>query len=117
MVDLTPILAAIITVLGSVITAFVIPWLKTKISAEKQGIVLSVADAVEQTFRALGGEAKKEAVVERVKVWLAKYKITVDDTVINAAIERAVMEMNMTLNGGYANQTEGDSGEGGKIYS
>ncbi len=103
MVDITPILVAIITVLGSIVTAYVIPLLKSKISTDKQQVVLSVADAVvlavEQVFIALDGPDKKAQAVERVKAWLAKYQITVDDSVIDDAIEAAVKRMNLQAKG------------------
>lgn len=103
MVDITPILAAVITVLGSIITAFVIPWIKTKLGAEKASVVLSVADAVvlavEQIYKGMGGEVKKAEAVARVKDWLKQYKIVVDELTLEAAIEAAVKRMNIEIKG------------------
>ena len=103
MVDITGIVTAVIGVLGAIITTFLIPWLKTKISAEKQEVVLSVADAVvlavEQVFASLGGVEKKAEAVARVKDWLNQYKIVVDDQMIDEAIESAVKRMNIEIKG------------------
>src|SRR5574344_120899 len=97
-IDLTQIIVAVLGVLASLITAYVIPWLKKKISAENQQIILSVADAavlaVEQLYKTLGGEAKKEQAVQTVTDWLGKYNISVDKAQIEAAVEAAVKKMN-----------------------
>ena len=48
MIDLTPIVEAIVALVAAVITAFVIPWLKGKIDADKlEEIELWVTVAVE----------------------------------------------------------------------
>lgn len=103
MADLTPIVAAIITVLGTLITSYLIPWIRAKIAAEKLAKVLSVTNtvvlAVEQVYKALGGEAKKEKALEEAKAWLAKYNIVVDDQVVSDAIEAAVKQMNIAIKG------------------
>lgn len=103
MADLTPIVAAIITVLGTLITTYLIPWIRAKIAAEKLAKVLSVTNtvvlAVEQVYKALDGEAKKEKALEEAKAWLAKYNIVVDDQVVNDAIEAAVKQMNIAIKG------------------
>ena len=69
MIDLTPIMEAIIALVVAVITAFVIPWLKGKIDADKlEQIKLWVTvavEAAEQLYNGTGrGEEKKAYVVK-----------------------------------------------------
>lgn len=101
MVDITAIIAAIITVLGSVVTAYVIPWLKTKMSKEKIDAIISVADVavrcVEQLYATSAGAVKKEQAVAQVEAWLALYKISVKPEVVDEAIEAAVKTLKIEL--------------------
>ena len=51
MIDLTPIVEAIVALVAAIITAFVIPWLKGKIDADKlEEIELWVTVAVEESL-------------------------------------------------------------------
>lgn len=67
MIDLTPIMEAIIALVAAVITAFVIPWLKGKIDAdklEKIELWVTVAvEAAEQLYVGSGRGAEKKAYV------------------------------------------------------
>ena len=88
-IDLTPILQALIGLLATLITAKLIPWIKTKIAADKQGLfdaaVQSLVFAAEQLYGAGKGAEK----LKYVKDELAKKGFAIDD----AAIEAKVYEL------------------------
>lgn len=94
MIDLTPIMEAIIALVVAVITAFVIPWLKGKIDADKlEQIKLWVTVAVEtaeQLYNGTGrGEEKKAYVVK----FLQEKGFTIDPDSLDKLIEAAVFNL------------------------
>lgn len=94
MIDLTPIMEAIIALVVAVITAFVIPWLKGKIDAdklEKIKLWVTVAvEAAEQLYKGSGrGEEKKAYVVQ----FLQEKGFTIDPDSLDKLIEAAVFNL------------------------
>lgn len=94
MIDLTPIMEAIIALVVAVITAFVIPWLKGKIDADKlEQIKLWVTvavEAAEQLYNGTGrGEEKKAYVVK----FLQEKGFTLDQDSLDKLIEAAVFNL------------------------
>ena len=94
MIDLTPIMEAIIALVVAVITAFVIPWLKGKIDADKlEQIKLWVTvavEAAEQLYNGTGrGEEKKAYVVK----FLQEKGFTIDPDSLDELIEAAVFNL------------------------
>lgn len=94
MVDLTPIMEAIIALVVAVITAFVIPWLKGKIDADKleqSKLWVTVAvEAAEQLYNGTGrGEEKKAYVVK----FLQEKGFTLDPDSLDKLIEAAVFNL------------------------
>lgn len=94
MIDLTPIMEAIIALVVAVITAFVIPWLKGKIDADKLGQIklwVTVAvEAAEQLYNGTGrGEEKKAYVVK----FLQEKGFTIDPDSLDKLIEAAVFNL------------------------
>ena len=94
MIDLTPIMEAIIALVVAVITAFVIPWLKGKIDADKlEQIELWVTvavEAAEQLYNGTGrGEEKKAYVVK----FLQEKGFTLDPDSLDKLIEAAVFNL------------------------
>lgn len=94
MIDLTPIMEAIIALVVAVITAFVIPWLKGKIDADKlEQIKLWVTvavEAAEQLYNGTGrGEEKKAYVVK----FLQEKVFTLDPDSLDKLIEAAVFNL------------------------
>lgn len=94
MIDLTPIMEAIIALVVAVITAFVIPWLKGKIDADKlEQIELWVTvavEAAEQLYNGTGrGEEKKAYVVK----FLQEKGFTIDPDSLDKLIEAAVFNL------------------------
>lgn len=94
MIDLTPIMEAIIALVVAVITAFVIPWLKGKIDADKlEQIKLWVTvavEAAEQLYNGTGrGEEKKAYVVK----FLQEKGFTIDPDSLDKLIEAVVFNL------------------------
>lgn len=87
MIDLTPILQAVIALAAALITAFVIPWIKSKTTLEQRNLLLSVITslvyAAEQIYGAGHGEDKLAYVVEQLK----ERGLTVDVAAIEAIIK------------------------------
>ena len=94
MIDLTPIVNALITLLGLLLTTFLIPWIKVKVSAEKLEQVKKWTavgvKAAEMIYKESGmGEAKKNYV--RKFLESKGYKLDID--AVDALIEATVREM------------------------
>ena len=97
MIDLTPIIEAIITLLGVALTTIVVPLIKAKTSAAQQeeinGWVRVAVAAAEQLYQGSGRGPEKLAYVE---TWLAKRGIKLDTDKLSAMIEAAVYELTGT---------------------
>lgn len=94
MVDLTPIITAVLTLIFSLITAFLIPYIKTKVSAEQFATIklwVQVAvQAAEMLYVGSGrGEEKKKYVLE----FLNSKGFTLNAEEIENLIESAVLEL------------------------
>lgn len=91
MIDLTPILQAVIALLAAFITYKLVPWLKSKTTAQQQANLLTTVRvlvfAAEQVYGAGNGAQKLAYVEEQLKG--KGYALDV------AAIEAAVREMNL----------------------
>lgn len=99
-IDLTQIIVALIGVLAAVITKFAIPYLTSKVGAEKRQEIAFWAklavEAAEKIFKEQGmGSAKKEY----VKTFLEEKGFKLDDKEIDIAIESAVLEMQNAIAG------------------
>lgn len=96
-IDLTPIVQSIIGVVTVLITYYLIPYLKTKLSKEKQDDfdkwVRIAVQAAEQLLKATDptGEKRKKYVLD----FLKKKGYTIDMDNVEAAIEAAVYELNL----------------------
>lgn len=100
--DITTIIEAVFALVAAVITAIVIPYIKSRTTAQQQAeinawVKIAVA-AAEQIYTGSGrGEEKKAYVLN----WLAEHGVTLDEERINALIEAAVYDLNHgMLNGG-----------------
>jgi hypothetical protein len=94
MIDLTDVVSAIITLILAVITTFLIPYLKTKIEANKfekiKSWVKVAVEAAEMIYVGTGrGEEKKNYVIQ----YLNSKGYTIDTESINNLIESAVLEL------------------------
>lgn len=95
MIDITPIVNAVIALIAAMVSVFLIPWIKSKTTdAQRKELVewakIGVA-AAEQLYKGQGrGEEKKQYVLE----FLKSQGYTVDEEAIDAAIEAAVNQLN-----------------------
>ena len=95
MFDITPIIEAVAALIAVIITAVVIPYIKSKATTQQQAqinawVKIAVA-AAEQIYKGSGrGEEKKEYVIN----WLEERGFTLDEDELDALIESAVYELN-----------------------
>lgn len=94
MYDITPIIEAVAALIAALITAFLVPYIKSKTTAEQQkeinAWVKIAVSAAEQIFKGSGrGEEKKQYVI----AWLKERGVTVDENELDALIEAAVYEL------------------------
>lgn len=95
MIDLTPIVNALITLAALLITTFLIPWIKKKVDAEKlteiQRWATIAVEAAEMIYNSSGmGEVKKKYVAD----FLASKGYKLDQDAVDKLIESIVFEMN-----------------------
>lgn len=94
MIDLTPIANAVITLVALLITAFLIPWLKAKIAAEKlediKKWVTIAVQAAEMIYESSDSGPLKKTYV---KNYLNARGYDIDWNSLNVLIESAVLEM------------------------
>lgn len=98
MFDITPIIEAVVALIGVIITCVLIPYIKSKTTTEQQkeinAWVKIAVSAAEQLFTGSGrGEEKKAYVI----AWLKERGITVDEAELDALIEAAVYELEQGL--------------------
>lgn len=97
-IDITPIVSTAVALISLLITTFLIPYIKTKISAEKLAKLLTYAkiavEAAEQIFRETGMGEKKKAYVAKYLADLG-YKLNGEE--LDVIIESAVLEMKNEL--------------------
>ncbi len=98
--DITPIVNAVIALAAAVVTAFVIPWIKSKTTtAQREEIeawVRIAVTAAEQIYSDAGkGKEKKKYVLD----FLAEKNLKIDEESVDLMIESAVKNMNQAFNG------------------
>ncbi|MCM1329455.1 MAG: phage holin [Ruminococcus sp.] len=97
-IDITPVIEAVITLIVAVITAFVIPWIKSKVSAAKlqnlqEWAALGV-NAAEAVYRGTKlGKDKREYVEKYLKDLCEKNGYKYNDNEIRIALEDAWRNM------------------------
>ena len=97
--DYTQIISAVIALISALVSAFLIPWLKTKIDANKLQTIKTYVEigvkAAEQLYTATDGEEKKAYVIN----FLAEHGIQFDVSTIDQLIEAAVLQLHHELYG------------------
>lgn len=93
-IDVTTIVNAVIALIAAIVTAFVVPWIKSRTTAQQREeliawVKIAVA-AAEQIYKDNKGEEKKQYVLN----FLENNGFSVDDDSVNAAIEAAVKQLN-----------------------
>lgn len=96
MIDLTQVILAAIALIAALVSAFVVPWLKSNFTATQlQNIVMWVnfaVEAAEMIYKGAGrGEEKKQYVLE----FLKSKGFTLNTAEIDALIEAAVLELKL----------------------
>lgn len=94
MKDYTLLFEGVLTILFALVTMYVIPWIKTKVSAEELAEIIKwvkiAVQAAEMIYKESGmGEAKKAY----VKTFLEDKGIKYDERQIDSMIESAVFEL------------------------
>ena len=93
--DWTPLFNAIIALMGVVITVYLIPLLKSKLSQQElERVKAYVNDAVRAAELLITGTKQGQAKKEWVINYLKEHGIKVDEEQISALIESAVYELN-----------------------
>jgi LL-H family phage holin len=97
-VDLTRLILAIIGIMASVVSVYLIPLIKAKLGANKwdqfMKIVSVAVDAAEQLGLTDVAINKLEYAMQQVKLTMQKQGLTYDDATIRAAIESLVLQLN-----------------------
>ena len=92
--NITPIIEAALLLLAAIFTTVVIPYIKSKTTAQQQteinAWVKIAVSAAEQIYNGSGRGAEKKAYVLE---WLKQRGITVDEAKLDAMIESAVYEL------------------------
>ena len=99
MTDLTPIVQAIISLAVALVTAFIIPWIKTKLNQSQldsiQAWAAIAVQAAEQIYSSTQGAEKKQYVLD----YLTNKGFKIDANSINVLIESTVLELHSELYG------------------
>ena len=94
-IDLTPLFQAVIALLAALITARLIPWIKSKTNANQQESLITAARiavlAAEQVFGSGQGREKLRYALDALK----KAGFNLDETIAAEAIEKAVRDLNL----------------------
>lgn len=95
MIDITPIINAVISLVAALVMVCFIPWLRANTTEEQRKDLLAwvkiAVAAAEQIYNGPGrGEEKKQYVLD----FLAGQGFAVDDAAVDAAIEAAVAQIN-----------------------
>jgi len=97
--DYTQIISAVIALISALVSAFLIPWIKTKIDADKLQTIRAYVEigvkAAEQLYDATDGPEKKAYVLS----FLAEKGITFDSEVVDKMIEATVLQLHHELYG------------------
>jgi len=94
MFDVTTIIEAVFALIAVIITAVIIPYIKSKTTKQQQAEIdlwVKIAvTAAEQIYTGTGRGAEKKVYVLD---WLRAHGITVDESKLNALIESAVYDL------------------------
>lgn len=86
------IVRCVVVVLATIVSVYVIPYIKQKLSESQYrdllDVITTAVQAVEQTME--GGQVKKEEVVKFVSVYLMNHKIDITPEQLDKLIESAV---------------------------
>ena len=102
--NITPIIEAVFALIAAIVTAVVVPYIKSRTTAAQQtetaAWVRIAVTAAEQSYNGTGRGQEKKKYVED---WLKAHGVTVDSEKLDAMIESAVYELKngfLTIEGG-----------------
>lgn len=97
MIDLTPVIEALVALLAAVIVRYLVPWIKGKTTDSQREQMLAwveiAVSAAQQLYHQADGASRKEY----VKEFLAVKGYDVDSAEIDSAIEAAVLKLHQAL--------------------
>ena len=106
-IDITEIVVAVIGLLSAVLTAFVVPWIKSKTNENQQIIIGEFARAAvlaaQQIYGTEKNQEKKAYAEEYITEQLKKCGITLDADAISTVIEAALKAIKLEANGQWNN--------------
>ena len=112
MMDLTTVLEAVIALAVAIITAFVIPWVKGKTTAQEREDLLTWVDiavaAAQQLFHKMDGATRLRYALEM----LEEKGFDVNDGVLQDAVEAAVLKLHQQMK-----ENEGTPGKTGHSFA
>lgn len=89
MIDLTTLINALIALMAAVITAVVVPWIKSKTTLQQrellESVVKSLVFAAEQLYGAGKGEEKLQYVIDRLKLQGYTVDLALIEATVNAS--------------------------------
>lgn len=93
--NITPIVEAILALVAAIITVFVIPWIKSKTTAQQREDIVAwvnvAVSAAEQIYNGPGrGKEKKKYVIN----YLNSKGFKIDEATVDILIESAVLKLN-----------------------
>lgn len=94
MTNITLVVEAVFALIGAVITAVVVPYIRSRTTAQRQAElsdwVKIAVSAAEQLYKGSGRGGEKKAYVLE---WLDEHGMTVDESKLDALIEAAVYDL------------------------
>lgn len=94
-VDVTAIVNAVIALIAAIVTAFVVPWIKSRTTAQqREDLIAWIKIAVSAAEQIYKGEKRGEEKKQYVLDFLENNGFSIDDDSVNAAIEAAVKQLN-----------------------
>ena len=100
-IDLTPIVQAIIAIVVTVASMYLIPFIKSKVENEKLSQIImwieTLVACADQIYERHQGAEKKAYVIERINAILAQHNLHLDLRAIEDLIEAAVLKLHSEL--------------------
>ena len=100
-IDLTPLIQAVISLAAALITAYLVPYIKSHTEVNNRRLILSIVETavrwVEQVYWEEEGEEKFERALERIEDELSLHNLNVDLKTLVAMIEEAVLKLHEEL--------------------
>lgn len=90
MIDLTPLFQAIITLLATIITGFIIPWLRSKLTLNQEEMLHRTVRTLVLAAEGIYGAGFGYEKMKYVKEQLGKKGFTIDEATIEAAVKEYI---------------------------